>query len=73
MTLTHELTHEQLARKQGRLRRELAATRVEPSWGRGRSGRLERLGRELAEIELALMTGLSIDAAAAESAARRRG
>lgn len=64
-------THEQLIGKHARLRGELAAAYDEPRDSFGRNGRIERISRELAEIELALMTGPVIDAAAAEMAASR--
>ena len=64
-------TREQLIGKHARLRGELAAAYDEPHDSFGRNGRIERISRELAEIELALMTGPVIDAAAAEMAASR--
>ena len=54
-----------------RLRSELATAHEEPPDSFGRDGRIERINRELAEIELALMTGPVIDAASAEVAASR--
>ena len=48
------MTREQLTGKYLRLRSELDAARGEPRWDSTRTGRIERIVNELAELERAL-------------------
>ena len=48
------MTDNQLTGKYSRLRAELAAAHAESSWNPGRTGRIERIASELAEIERTL-------------------
>ena len=49
------MTNEQLIGKYGRLRNELAAAYAEPAWHLGRTGRIDRIANDLAEIERSLV------------------
>lgn len=48
------MTNNQLTGKYARLRNELAAAYAESTWSVGRSGRIDRIAGELAEIERTL-------------------
>ena len=49
------MTNEQMIGKYGRLRNELEAAHAEPAWHLGRSGRIDRITSDLAEIERSLV------------------
>lgn len=49
------MTSEQMIGKYGRLRNELEAAYAEPAWHLGRSGRIDRITSDLAEIERSLV------------------
>ena len=49
------MTNEQMIGKYGRLRDELEAARAEPARHLGRSGRIDRITSDLAEIERSLV------------------
>jgi hypothetical protein len=48
------MTNDQLTGKYTRLRNELEVAYAEPAWNLGRSGRIDRIANELAEIERVL-------------------
>lgn len=48
------MTNNQLTGKYARLRAELAAAHSESSWSLGRAGRIDRIARDLSEIERTL-------------------
>ena len=48
------MTNEQLIGKYGRLRNELEAAYAEPAWHLGRTGRIDRIASDMAEIERTL-------------------
>jgi hypothetical protein len=61
------MTKDQLNGKGARLRVELAAAHAEPDSNLGRGGRIDRIARELDDVDRAL--GLHVPNAVAESAA----
>ena len=48
------MTNEQLMGKYLRLRSELDAAYAQPQWAEGKTGRIDRIAEELAELEQAL-------------------
>ena len=48
------MTNNQLTGKYARLRAELAAAHAESPWSLGRTGRIDRIAREVSEIERTL-------------------
>ena len=48
------MTYDQLTGKYARLRQELEAAYAEPAWALGRSGRIDRIANEIADVERTL-------------------